>query len=506
MFLACLDSQGISSFDYAQNRGLYFCRSVFEVYLRDKRNESVNSQPLTSFAVNNPDSTLLNNGAGIRPMPPSNGQAKFVRSNGRRSLTDSSPQPYLLSSTLSLDSVSRGQQPSNSSANRHQKIRSNDHADEYHEQHDANNDNETNESKRNGRYRPMSSSTTNSSTRAPPIKPRKNSTTPTGLLENASKLPQRRQHPHSYVSMQAERNKHKSDDDDDDDDGANSLDGHGDGSDLDENQSMRQERPNSRLSVHHSNDPVPVSFSAHLRRPQYKTSRQANRHSMYDDYQYLDEQQHASGSTLTTKSKQHARSVSTKELGNLAGNRISSGNGSQLINDRLKSSSKSNSNESIPALDLTVAGQKLFRTKQRADGSLSFSQPTANIVRPPSGRLKPISSAKSTSSYSEELSSTSTRTLDDVTNNGKLVALPQPKTQLYKKKLVPLINSNENVNRKGSVRSTIVSASSMIDDAALSDRSEDNNSGSSNVGDSGRTTTGREFRSSTGSDKRSRYH
>ncbi|CAF1681828.1 unnamed protein product [Rotaria magnacalcarata] len=123
-------------------------------------------------------------------------------------------------------------------------------------------------------------------------------------------------------------------------------------------------------------------------------------------------------------------------------------------------------------------------------------------MRPPSGRLKPISSAKSTSSYTDELSSMSNKALEDVTNNIKQASPLIPKTHLYKKKLAPLVNSNDIMNKKNSYRSSIDQQPCTVDDVP-SDRSEETSGGTSTGGGGG---GGRDIRSSSGSDKRSKHH
>jgi hypothetical protein len=124
-------------------------------------------------------------------------------------------------------------------------------------------------------------------------------------------------------------------------------------------------------------------------------------------------------------------------------------------------------------------------------------------MRPPSGRLKPINSAKSTSSYTDEFSSMSSKTLEDVTNNVKRISSPSSptKTHLFKKKLAPLTNSNDILNKKVSHRSSIEQQPYFIDDVP-SDRSEETSGGTSAGGGGG----GQDIRSSSGGDKRSKYH
>ncbi len=488
-----LDIQGVSAFDYAQNRGLYFCRSVFEVYMRDKRSNSFDNQLSTARTMST-NNTIKMNGYDLTPTPPVNGHAKFIRQNNRRSLTESLPQPNRTSPILSVEPFSRTTNYPNSSS-----IASNRPDD-----HD--NDEEDDEINRQ-RYRPPSS-TASSSFIAPPVKPRKSSTTPNNSsLMNTSKPQQNRRHHHHHVVITSAHS------DGDEDDEQNSLEGHGGQSDLDDDQSPRPERPNSRLSLRSHDDRMQQqqqqqqqSSNAALRRPHYKHAKHVNRHSMYDDYRFLDEQQQQQQQqqqqpSSFVKSKQQNRSTTNKEFPHPSSNRIGSGSGSQSATNRLKSGSKSSSNESIPALDLTVAGQKVFRTKQQADTYLSNSLPPASNMRPPSGRLKPISSAKSTSSYTDELSSLPTKTLEDVTNNVKQTSSLPSKTHLYKKKLAPLTNSNDIMNKRNSHRSSIEQQPYMIDDVP-SDRSEETSGGTSTGGAGG----GRDIRTSSGSDKRSKHH
>ena len=235
-----------------------------------------------------------------------------------------------------------------------------------------------------------------------------------------------------------------------------------------------------------------------------KIPKHNNRHSMYSDYRFLDDQQRQSTSPL--KSKNPNRSATVKEFPIPSTNRIGSGSGNQSATNRLKSGSKSSSNEFIPTLDLTVAGQKVFRSKQQTDAYLSNTLPSATTMRPPSGRLKPISSAKSSSSFTDDLPSTTSKTLEDVTNSGKSMPSLPIKTHLYKKKLAPLTNNNEVLNKKYAYRSSIESPSYVNEDP-VSDRSEETNSGPNAAEENSRGAgSGREFRSSTGSDKRSKYH
>jgi hypothetical protein len=353
------------------------------------------------------------------------------------------------------------------------------------------------------RYRPASS-TGSSSFIAPPVKPRKSSTTPNNSVVNA---PRSHQNRHHHVVITATHS------DGDEDDEQNSLEGHGGQSDFDEDQSPRPERPNSRLSLRNNDDRMQQqqqqqqqqASNVALRRPHYKQTKHVNRHSMYDDYRFLDEQQQQQQHPSSfVKSKHQNRSTMNKEFPQPSTNRIGSGSGPQSATNRLKSGSKSSSSESIPTLDLTVAGQKVFRTKQQADTYLSNSLPPASNMRPPSGRLKPISSAKSTSSYTDEFSPLPTKTLEDVTNNVKQTSSSSPKTHLYKKKLAPLTNSNDIMNKRNSYRSSIEQQPYLIDDAP-SDRSEETSGGTS-TGGGGGAGGGRDIRSSSGSDKRSKYH
>jgi hypothetical protein len=355
------------------------------------------------------------------------------------------------------------------------------------------------------RYRPPSSTAT-SSLNAPPIRPRKSSTTPNNSLVNSSKPQQnyhRRRHDH-HVTVTAIHS------DGDNDDEQNSLEGHGGQSDFDDDeQSPILERPNSRLALRNIEDRMQPQqqTNVNLRRPHHKQAKNVNRHSMYDDFHFLDEQlqqqQQQQQPSSFIKSKQQNRPTTNKEFSRPSSNRIGSSSGNQSATNRLKSSSRSISTESIPVLDLTVAGQKVFRTKQQADAFLSNSLPPANSMRPPSGRLKPINSAKSTSSYTDEFSSMSSKTLEDVTNNVKRISSPSSptKTHLFKKKLAPLTNSNDILNKKVSHRSSIEQQPYFIDDVP-SDRSEETSGGTSAGGGGG----GQDIRSSSGGDKRSKYH
>jgi hypothetical protein len=282
-------------------------------------------------------------------------------------------------------------------------------------------------------------------------------------------------------------------------DDVNSLEGHGGYSDQEEYPPTRSDRPNSRLGLRQQEESPAASIQPTLRRPQNKATKQMNRHSMYDDYRFLDE--HSKLPSSPSKSKQQNRPFSTKEFPNPSINRIGSGSGNQSSSSRLKSGSKSSSSESIPTLDLTVAGQKVFRNRHQSDGHAGISLSGTTAIRPPSGRLKPISSAKSNSSLTDDLSSLSNRTLEDVTNNSKSLSSLPPKTHLYKKKLAPLQNNNEVLSKKIALRSSVEIPPPYAADEVLSDRSEESNSAHSFT-----VENGREYRSSTGSDKRSRYH
>jgi hypothetical protein len=408
------------------------------------------------------------NGYDVTPTPPVNGHATFIRRNGRQSFNESLPIANHASSILSIEQFSRTTNYPNSSS-----ILSNRQDDDENDEKDSNRQ----------RYR-SPSLTTNNSLIAPPVKPRKSSTTPNNALVNSSK-------PHHHVVMTATYSE-----DDDDDDEVNSLQGHGSESDFDD-QFPRHERPSSRLSLHNTDEHFQQQSNNKLHRPHYTQAKQSNRNPTYDDYRFLDEQQQLS--SPPNKSKQQIRSTINKELPQSSSNRIGSGSGNQSASNRLKSSSKSSSTESIPTLDLTVAGQKVFRTKQQADTYLTNSLPSTNSMRPPSGRLKPISSAKSTSSYTDDLSSISTKTLEDVTNNVKQSPSLSTKTHLYKKKLAPLINGNDAIGKKYSYRPSIDQQQYIVDDVP-SDRSEETSPGTSNGGGN------REIKSSSGSDKRSKYH
>ncbi|CAF3254420.1 unnamed protein product [Rotaria socialis] len=495
------DMHGVSPFDYAQNRGLYFCRSVFEVYMREKRSNGFDNQLSTTRSLNN-NSTNRNNGSDVAPTPPADGRAKFIRSNNRRSLTESLPQPNRSSPALSVDAFSRPTLYPNSSS-----VTSSRPDDDHHGDDDEMN---------RQRYRPPSS-TASVSTTGPPVKPRKSSTTPNSSYINMSKPQQNHRHFHLPPSHHHHVVVTKAHSDGDEDDEPNSLEGHGGQSDFDDDdQSPRPSRPDSRLSIRNSDirmqQQQQQQSNANLRRPHYKQVKNVNRHSMYDDYRFLDEQQQQQQQqqqqhlSSLVKSKQQNRTALNKDFPIPSTNRIGSGSGNQSATSRLKSGSKSSSNESIPTLDLTVAGQKVFRTKQQPDAFLSNSLPSASTMRPPSGRLKPISSAKSTSSYTDELSSMSNKALEDVTNNVKQASPLIPKTHLYKKKLAPLVNSNDIMNKKNSYRSSIDQQPCTVDDVP-SDRSEETSGGTSTGGGGGGGGGGgRDIRSSSGSDKRSKHH
>ena len=487
-----LDIQGISASDYAQNRGLYFCRSVFEVYMRDKRSNSFDDGLSTTRSLNNTNRTVKINGFDLTPTPPVNGHAKFVRHNNRRSLTSSLPQQTQSSPSLSIEPIPHVTGYTNSSSNLSYRSDRNE------------NENDVDEELNRQRYRPPSStaSTGNSSVNAPPVRPRKSTTTPTNLLINSSKQQQNhRRHRRHHVMVATAHS------DGDDDEEQNSLDGHGGQSDFDDaDPSLRSERPDSRLGIRSTDDRIqPQQSNVNLRRPQHKQAKPVNRHSMYDDFHFLDEQLQQQQSTSPMKPKHHNRPTTHKEFPRPSSNRVGSGSGNQSATNRLKSGSKSISTESIPVLDLTVAGQKVFRTRQHSDSPLSNSLPPSNAMRPPSGRLKPISSAKSTSSYTDDFSSVSSKTLEDVTNNVKQISSPSlpQRTHLYKKKLAPLNNSNDLMNKKFSYRSNIEQQGYIIDDVP-SDRSEETSGGTSGGGGAG--GGGHDIRSSSGSDKRSKYH
>ncbi|CAF0842149.1 unnamed protein product [Adineta steineri] len=486
------DIHGISAFDYAQNRGLYFCRSVFEVYLRDKYPNNFDSQSLTTRNFSS-SSHMKTNELDVAPTPPVNGHAKFIRHNNRRSLTEALPQPPRSSPTLSTEpSYRTTNHPNNSN------IVSN-RPDE--------NDDEDNIEMNRQRFRPPSS-VASSSAMAPPIKPRKSSTTPNSSFINTSKSQRKHDRRHHVVITAAHS-------DGDEPNGFEDYAGHSDFEDDDGRPtSPRFSRPSSRLSSRIGDDRLlqqqqhQQQSNVNSHRP-HKQAKHTSRHSIYDDYRFLEEQQQQQQHQplSSARSKQRNRSANNKEFPYPSSSRLGSGGGgNQSATNRLKSGSKSSSNESIPTLDLTVAGQKLFRTKQQADTYLSNPSLPPNNMRPPSGRLKPISSAKSTSSYTDELSSISPKTLEDVTNNMKQTSILPSKTHLYKKKLAPLNNSNDMMNKKNSHRSSIEQQSYIIDDVP-SDRSEETSGGTSTGGGgSGGGTGGRDIRSSSGSDKRSKHY
>jgi hypothetical protein len=468
--------------------------------LRDKHSNKFDNQLSTPRSPSSKNTnTMKANGFDLTPTPPVNGHAKFVRHTNRRSLTESLPQPNRSSPVLSIEPLSRT-------------INYGDSSSMLSNRPDHNDDEDEGEINRQ-RYRPPSS-TANSSITAPPVKPRKSSTTPSISLVGTSK-PQQNHHQHQY------RRRHhvvitSAHSDGDEDDEKNSLEGHGGLSDFDEDdQSSRPERPNSRLALRPNDDRIPQQqqqqqSNVNLRRSHYKQAKHVNRHSMYDDLRFIEEQQQQQQQQQPSsfiKSKQQNRPTTHKEFSHSSSNRVGSGSGgNQSATNRLKSGSKSSTTETIPALDLTVAGQKVFRTKQQADTHLSNSLPPTNAMRPPSGRLKPISSAKSTSSYTDELSPMSPKALEDVTNNGKQISSLPAKTHLYKKKLAPLTNSNDIMSKKIAYRSSIEQQPYMIDDAP-SDRSEETSGGTSTGGaGAGAGGGGRDIRSSSGSDKRSKHH
>lgn len=432
----------------------------------------------------NPNERMKFNGFDLTPTPPVNGHATFIRRKNRRSLGESLPQPNRASPTLSIESFPRPTNLINTASSLPTRM---DHDDDQHGD-DINRQ----------RYRPPSS-TGSSSLIAPPVRPRKSSTTPSNSLINSSKSQQHNTHSHHHVVIT------KAQSDGDEDEEPHSLEGHDGQSDFeDEDQTPRSDRPNSRLALRHSDDriqyppPPPAQSGASFRRPQYKPGKQTNRHSMYDDYRLLDDQHPSSAS----RSKQQNRSTVNKEFPQPSSNRVGSGSGNQSATNRLRSGSKSNSTELPPTLDLTVAGQKVFRTRHQTDPYPSSTLPAATGMRPPSGRLKPISSAKSISSYTEELSSSSSKTLEDVTNNTKQSSSspsPVQRPHMYKKKLAPLTNTNDTNSKKTSYRSSIEQQPYLIDDVP-SDRSEETSTGDGGGG------TGRDLRSSSGSNKRSKYH
>lgn len=413
--------------------------------MREKNHNHIPSRPSTTRSFNN-NSVNKFNGYDLTPTPPVNGHATFIRRNGRQSFNES-----VTPSSLSMEQFSRTMNYPNSIS-----MISN-----------HSNDDQLDEEGNRQRYRPPSS-TTNGSL-PPPVKPRKTST---NVLINSSKPPSN----HHPISMPSE-----------DEDDANSLEGHRSESDDDDDQFMQPERPNSRLSLHNTDDHLAQQSINRLHRPHYKQVKQANRNPTYDDYRSLEEQ---------NKSKQTIRSSLQP-----TSNRIGSGSGNQVVSNRLKSGSKSSSTESIPTLDLTVAGQKVFRSKQPIESYLINSLPSTNAMRPPSGRLKPISSAKSTSSYTDDYSQVSSKTLEDVTNNNVKQSSTSSitKTHLYKKRLAPLTNGIDALSKKYSYRPSIDQSQYIVDDI-LSDRSEETTASTSQGTNRG------DMKSSNGNDKRSKHH
>ena len=456
--------------------------------------DEAQSRPSTVRSSETNPAVKQRNGHQVTPTPPMKGHAKFIRRNGVRTLNGplsaaeaaSTPATHRSSPTLSIDHFARTinyPQSTSSLSDRH---------------HDLENDSER-ESTRVVHHRPPSSSTSVTFA-APPVKPRKSSTASLGSLVR----------PHSDDHHRDNRPIYYPDDDEE----PNSLEGHGGQSDSDNDDVLRPERPDSRLSLRHDDDErfhhhqqqqqQQQTSNARLHRPHHRQGKQTNRNSMYDDYRFLDEQQ-PPALPSSGRSKQTMRSAINKELPQPILNRAGSGgslNQATVAAHRLKSSSKSSSTESIPTLDLTVAGQKLFRTKhQTSDGFLSNSLPMSNGMRPPTGRLKPIGSAKSSSSYTDELPSLSTKTLEDVTNNGKASSPSSSspnKAHLYKKKLAPIVNGNDLLNKKHSSRPMLDHQQSHVDDVR-SDRSEETSTGTSNGGE-------RDSKLFTNSDQRSKHH
>ncbi len=292
-----LDNQGISALDYAQNRGLYFCRSVFEVYLREKSNNGMNSRPSTTRSFNN-NSIIKMNDYDVTPTPPVNGHATFIRRNGRQSLNESS-------SIANYSSPIPTNEPFSQTTN-YSNRQNHEDEDEAEEQKDL----------IRHRHRPSSSTTTitNNSLIAPPVKPRKTSTTPKNALVNSSESKPNHRH---HLVMTATYS------DDDDSGEGDSLKGHGNESDFDDDQVPTYERPTSRLSVHNdTEDHFPQQSNSRLRRPHNKQAKQSNRNSAYDDFRFLDEQQQQAS---PTKSKQHPRSTTNKEFPQPSSNRVGSG-------------------------------------------------------------------------------------------------------------------------------------------------------------------------------------
>ncbi|CAF2860091.1 unnamed protein product [Rotaria sp. Silwood2] len=479
------DIHGISALDYAQNRGLYFCRSVFEVYLREKsNNNNINSRPSTTLSCNN-NSIIKMNGYDVTPTPPVNGHATYIRRNDRRPLNESLTIGNHSSPTLSMEQYSRTKNYPKSSSILSNQQDNNDNNNNNNKNNNNNNNNNNNEKESN---RLLSSSATNMSINAPPVKPRKSSTTSNITHNNLSKVQQNPNH-NIINSIHS--------DDDNDQSEANSLAGHVSDGDFDnDDQLLEYERPNSHILLRYNNERSQQQTNLKHHRNNYKQTKQSNTHSTYDDYHFLDEQQQL---TSRNKSKQQIRTIITKDFPHSSSsNRINSNNGNQSASNRLKSGSKSSSTESIPTLDLTVAGQKVFRTKQQIETYFPNCLPSSNVMRPPSGRLKPINSAKSTSSYTDEFSSMSNKTLEDVTNNVK--QLSSNKTHLYKKKLAPLVNGNDAIIKKYSTRSYNDQQQQYIVEDISSDRSEETSATASTNGAS------RDMRSSNLSDKRSKYH
>jgi hypothetical protein len=85
-----------------------------------------------------------------------------------------------------------------------------------------------------------------------------------------------------------------------------------------------------------------------------------------------------------------------------------------------------------------------------------------------------------------------------VTNNGKQSSSIPTKTHLYKKKLAPLVNGTDGINKKYSYRPSVDQQQYIIDDVP-SDRSEETSGGTSAGG-------GRDIKPSNVTDKRSKYH
>ncbi|CAF1405038.1 unnamed protein product, partial [Didymodactylos carnosus] len=489
------DIHGISSLDYALNRGLYFCRSVFEVYLRDKRGlmSPRDSRPSTTRSFGNETSrdTFVN----VAPSPPINGHANFIRRSSRTSKDSLSfsqtsfTRPPLPNAKKSTDLSST--YPSVTSFNRDEQQQ------DYHDEKDY---------PTTKQQRITSARSTDSSIQPPPpVKPRKGST-PTSI--NFVKEQQQQTHSRKHKDVIV----HSDDDPDslegqgrnsdellsDYDDSNNKKDrrkmlvkkSHQNGrSNYIKRQQMNDEqrfqngkddgfdsqgeheRPTSRLSVRNGDEKIIISptFNSVTRRNKQSNlnsnnnnnNNSNNRHSMYDDYRFLDEsviQQQSR--VLSPQQLKTSPSKQRKEFPAPVSNRIGSG-GNQAIGgslylqhltsatNRLKSGSKSSSTESIPTLDLTVAGQKVFRTKNNTEQYLSNSLPSTNTLRPPSGRLKPLNTQTNDKRINSKYNiDDSPRTLEDVTNNtssAKYVHSPtnsahssSSKSHLYKKKLAPL--------------------------------------------------------------------